>query len=112
MASWELNRNYPRPYLIPRNPAFLGYKPLWEPGANEVSGEWIVRVRRALGIRQCEFARQLGVAPTTLARWERGESEPALECRRFVNEFFTRAGSCNRAEAGREMYSRIGGDTA
>jgi transcriptional regulator with XRE-family HTH domain len=35
--------------------------------------------RRALGLTQVELARALGVAPNTVARWERGEVRPGSE---------------------------------
>jgi DNA-binding transcriptional regulator YiaG len=36
-----------------------------------------VNHRKAMGMTQKEFARQIGVDPSTLARWERGEREPS-----------------------------------
>jgi len=39
-------------------------------------GENLVRHRITLGISQKEAALDLGVDPSTLAKWERGESEP------------------------------------
>jgi DNA-binding XRE family transcriptional regulator len=36
-------------------------------------GDKIARARRWLGITQEELARQIGVDPTTLARWETGK---------------------------------------
>ena len=52
---------------------FLGYNPLaplyqWS--------DRLVNYRIALGISQKESARRIGVDPSTLARWERGEREP------------------------------------
>ena len=45
---------------------FLGYVPLV--ADTEKLGDKIVTLRRMLGIRQEDLARQLGVDPTTLAR--------------------------------------------
>ena len=53
---------------------FLGYNPL--PPATSLA-ERLIRHRTSLGISQKENAAQLGVDPTTLARWESGEREPA-----------------------------------
>ena len=64
---------------------FLGYVPLV--ADTEKLGDKIVTLRRMLGIRQEDLARQLGVDPTTLARWERNESEPLPELRSRVEAF-------------------------
>jgi transcriptional regulator with XRE-family HTH domain len=53
---------------------FLGYNPL--PPANRWA-ERLVRGRTVLGFSQKAFARKLDVDPSTLARWESGEREPA-----------------------------------
>jgi DNA-binding XRE family transcriptional regulator len=38
-------------------------------------------LRNRLGLSQAEFAKEVGVAPNTIARWERGElnMRPAME---------------------------------
>ena len=51
---------------------FLGYSPLTEA---KTLGECLVRHRTELEMTQKEAARQLGIDPGTLARWERGERE-------------------------------------
>jgi transcriptional regulator with XRE-family HTH domain len=58
------------PAIIP----FLGYNPL--PEATTL-GERLVRHRTTLGMSQKEAAQEIGVDQGTLARWERGEREPA-----------------------------------
>jgi transcriptional regulator with XRE-family HTH domain len=63
---------------------FLGYNPL--PEANGW-GERLVRHRTSLGLSQKEAALKLGVDPGTLARWERGEREPAGVLRTRVERF-------------------------
>jgi transcriptional regulator with XRE-family HTH domain len=40
-------------------------------------GERLLRRRTSLGLSQKAAAKRLGVDPSTLARWERGEREPA-----------------------------------
>jgi predicted transcriptional regulator len=40
-------------------------------------GERLVRQRTSLGLSQKEAAKRLGVDPSTLAKWERGERKPA-----------------------------------
>jgi DNA-binding transcriptional regulator YiaG len=41
-----------------------------------------VRMRKALGIRQIDLARTIGVSAQTVWAWERGKSEPTGEHRR------------------------------
>jgi DNA-binding transcriptional regulator YiaG len=41
--------------------------------ATKISGAQLKHQREALGLSQGELARQLAVAPNTIARWERGE---------------------------------------
>jgi DNA-binding transcriptional regulator YiaG len=53
---------------------FLGYSPL--PEANTLAQQ-LVRHRTTLGMSQKEAALMFGVDTGTLARWERGEREPA-----------------------------------
>jgi transcriptional regulator with XRE-family HTH domain len=52
---------------------FLGYNPL--PAGNGW-GERLLRRRTTLGLSQEASAKRLGLDPSTLARWERGEREP------------------------------------
>jgi transcriptional regulator with XRE-family HTH domain len=92
VAYLENNRNQPSLRMVPRITAFLGYNPLLEAQPNETFGEQILRVRRALGIRQKDMAREIGVDPTTLGRWERGEREPAPEYRKLLNDILMSAG--------------------
>ena len=58
---------------MPKIIEFLGYNP--RPGRNWA--ERFVFGRTVLGLSQRESARRIGVDPSTLARWERGEREPA-----------------------------------
>ena len=53
---------------------FLDYNPL--PAASALA-ERLIRQRTSMGLSQKESARQVGVDQGTLARWERGEREPA-----------------------------------
>jgi DNA-binding XRE family transcriptional regulator len=88
---WEISRNQPSLRMIPRIVDFLGYNPNLEAQPDETPGERIVRVRWALGVRQKDLARQLGVDPTTLARWERGEREPSHVYLRRLKDLFATA---------------------
>ena len=75
---WETNRNQLSLGMVPRVTEFLGCNPLPEAEANEALGERIVRVRRAVGILQKDLVQEIGVDPTTLARWEGGDHKPRL----------------------------------
>ncbi len=52
---------------------FLGFNPF--PKCDSVA-QRLVNHRKALGMTQKAFAGQLGIDPSTLARWERGERKP------------------------------------
>jgi DNA-binding XRE family transcriptional regulator len=51
----------------------------------------LVRGRESLGLTQKESAKRIGVDPSTLARWERGEREPAGEVAAGVMRFLAKA---------------------
>jgi transcriptional regulator with XRE-family HTH domain len=73
IVHWEKGHRIPRINHMTGIVRFLGYIPLPEAAT---LAELIVNHRKALGITQEEFARELGVDPSTLARWERAEREP------------------------------------
>ena len=72
--NWENNYSSPKLHYIPRIIQFLGYVPFNNQA--KTLGERIVNYRRLSGITQKELAKSLGVAPTTLARWERNKGKP------------------------------------
>jgi site-specific DNA recombinase len=72
--NWENNRGEPELRYIPAILTFLGYNPFPAPTS---TGDRLISARTAAGISQREAARQIGVDQSTLARWERGEREPA-----------------------------------
>jgi site-specific DNA recombinase len=71
--NWENNRSRPGVAYMPAIIRFLGYNPL--PPADGWPDR-LVKGRTALGLSQKESAKRIGVDPSTLARWERGEREP------------------------------------
>jgi transcriptional regulator with XRE-family HTH domain len=71
--NWEANTASPEIGYMLMIIQFLGYNPLPEA---KYLGERLVRHRTTLGLTQKEVALKLGVDPSTLARWERGEREP------------------------------------
>ncbi|NUN53594.1 MAG: helix-turn-helix transcriptional regulator [Planctomycetaceae bacterium] len=50
------------------------------------------RARKARGLTQAAAARELGVALSTLARWEVGFTEPVGLARRYVEDWIAREG--------------------
>jgi site-specific DNA recombinase len=84
---WEANAGAPEVRYMPAIIRFLGYNPL--PAATTL-GEQLVRQRTGLGLSQKESAKGLGADPGTLARWERGEREPAgaflVRVKRFLQD--------------------------
>jgi len=70
---------------MPKVIEFLGYVPFEkEP---ETLGEKIVCYRQLKGMTQKELSRQLGIDPSTLACWERGNREPSGACRERLISF-------------------------
>lgn len=39
----------------------------------------MLRVRRALGMTQCQLAAMIGVTQSTVSKWERRQASPTLE---------------------------------
>lgn len=83
--NWEANKGTPEIRFMPAIIRFLGYNPL--PEATTLA-EQLVRQRTTLGMSRKEAAAEIGVDAGTLARWERGEREPAGEFLRGVERFF------------------------
>lgn len=74
VCNWENNLTSPRLYLLPKIYHFLGYRPLQ---ANATTlGEKIKQYRIQKGLSLRKLAKELGVDPGTLARWEGTESQP------------------------------------
>jgi hypothetical protein len=82
VINWERNRTEPALRHWPQIIAFLGYDPLPCPST---LAESLVHFRTVRGMTQAQFAGMLGVDPTTLARWERGERLPLPEHRKRVD---------------------------
>lgn len=73
VVNWENGHRVPRINLLAGVVKFLGFNPFT---IGDTMAQRLVSRRRALGATQAAFAAQLGVDPSTLARWERGEREP------------------------------------
>jgi transcriptional regulator with XRE-family HTH domain len=83
VTNWEKNHTQPTLRLVPAIIGFLGYPPL--DGANGPLGERIKTYRRLMGASQKRLAVLLDIDPTTLARWEKGETRPDEECRKRID---------------------------
>ena len=76
VCNWENNRSSPSLRFVPRIIDFLGYVPDDGTGGSSLSGR-IIAFRRPHGLSQRALAEQLGVDPSTVASWERGEHRPS-----------------------------------
>jgi transcriptional regulator with XRE-family HTH domain len=81
VVNWEKGHTSTRINHMAALVKFLGFNPLQ---IGDTLAQRLVNHRKALGIPQKEFARQIGVDPSTLARWERGEREPGGRFRKMV----------------------------
>jgi len=85
VCNWENNLTRPRLKFLPKVFDFLGYNPL---NGNATSlGETIkqYRVRKGLSLRK--LARELDIDPGTIARWEKGESNPSSTLSKRLKTF-------------------------
>lgn len=69
---------------MPAITGFLGYVP--GAGKGDSLGTRLVRHRTLRGLSQSAFARELGVDPGTLGRWERDERQPTGAHLQLVRE--------------------------
>jgi len=96
--NWEGNRSNPEIRYVPEIIRFLGYNPL---PAAATMGERLIRHRTMRGLSQGDAARELDVDPSTLAKWERGEREPAGAFAKRAERFL--AASCGELERRRSQ---------
>jgi transcriptional regulator with XRE-family HTH domain len=85
--NWEKNRSSPALRFVPRIIAFLGYQP--DDTEPKNLGQRIAAFRRLRGLTQKELARRLGVDPSTIASWERGEHRPSRHLASIINQIVT-----------------------
>jgi DNA-binding transcriptional regulator YiaG len=79
ICNWEKHRFTPDSWRMPKIFEFLGYVP--DTLAKSISGtslgEKIIAYREIVGMTQSSLARQLGVAPGTVSRWEKNMAMPS-----------------------------------
>lgn len=71
---WEKNKANPSLAQIPKIIEFLGHDPFEKETEN--LGERIREYRRVHGFSQKKLARLVGINPTTIGAWEKGEHQP------------------------------------
>jgi DNA-binding transcriptional regulator YiaG len=86
LANWEKGYTNPALRFWPGIIEFLGYDPMPEPKPSDLAQriQW-TRRRRGLSLR--ELAKQLGVDPDTLRRWECGIRTPRGKYLALVGRF-------------------------
>lgn len=70
VINWEKGHHTPRVNHMAGVVKFLGFNPFQN---GDTVAQRLVNHRKARGTAQKDFARQIGVDPSTLSRWERGE---------------------------------------
>ena len=88
ITNWELNRSEPKIQYLPKVIDFLEYVP-FSPG--ESFPERLKAYRMVKGLTQRQLARELGVDPTTVMKWEAGTSKPMPKTRERVLGVMERA---------------------
>jgi len=84
--SWENNLSEPAFRYIPKIIEFLGYAP-FETSAKSI-GEKIIIYRKLRGLSQKQLARQLGIDPGTLSKWEKDKRRPSERLLKDLTTFF------------------------
>ena len=82
---WERNKVRPSLAQIPKIIEFLGRHPFEKETKN--LGDKLREYRRVHGLTQRKFAVQLGIDPTTLAGWEKGEHRPTKRLLNHMKQF-------------------------
>jgi len=87
IAGWETGRHSPALRYIPRILEFLGYLPSTPQLTPESSVEARLKAYRTIrGLSQKSLARQRGIDPSTLARWEAGSNTPTLAVMAYLEK--------------------------
>jgi len=85
--NWENNRAKPSLSHIPAIIQFLEYTPTLAP--KEGLGGKIRVSRESLGLSQERLAHTLIIDPTTIRRWESGQTRPSKELLKKLDQFFS-----------------------
>lgn len=82
--NWEHNRHRPAAKYVPEILRFLGCAPKL---GTDGWPERLFEGRTRQGLTRKEAALRMGVDPSTLARWERGERQPSGDCAQRAERF-------------------------
>lgn len=82
ITNWKKGRRFPRIAHTTKIAQFLGFNPYSE---GPTLAERLVTYRKFRGLRQKDFARHLGIDPSTLAAYEQGR-QPAKEMRNLLEK--------------------------
>jgi len=85
ILNWEKGKTTPPIPYLPAIHSFLGYDPY--PPSTTIIGERLLARRRQEGWTQRHCAEFLGVDPTTLGDWEKGDTILYHKHRKIVAEF-------------------------
>ncbi len=83
ITNWELNRCEPEIQCLPGIIDFLGYVSFSKGGS---FAERLKAYRMPQALSQKKLARELGVDPTTVLKWEAGMSQPRPETREQLEQ--------------------------
>jgi len=81
VAAWEDGSRRPSLRKLPKVLEFLKYDPRTP---SKTIGERLRQYRTARGVSHRELARAIGVDPSTVNSWERGEHKPSRKCLRML----------------------------
>ena len=88
ITNWEGNATTPTYQYTKAVLNFLGYNPF--PLAKSLAEE-LVLYRKTQGLSQRQFARRLGVDPSTVAGWETGRHRPTNKFLKTIRSFLQEA---------------------
>ncbi|MBI1805107.1 MAG: helix-turn-helix transcriptional regulator [Ignavibacteriae bacterium] len=97
ITNWEKNRTSPRLRLLPSVFGFLGYNPL-QSNPNSL-GEKIKQYRIQKGLSLRRLAKELGIDPGTLERWERKDDELSIRYKDRLLGFFDTLGKTSNIDS-------------
>lgn len=81
ITNWELGRTEPAIRYMPGIVNFLGYVPF---SLGDSFPERLMAYRMIRGLSQKQLARELGIDPTTVRRWEAGIGQPSRRLKERV----------------------------
>ncbi len=90
---WEVNSTEPMLQFVPLILEFLGYNPFPQPVS---LADKLILKRKQFGISQEKLAELIGVDPTSISRWERGQTRPFRKSLGKISSFLGTANNTGR----------------